>query len=330
MRLAWIMASAALALGALAGCSQSHEARSAAQSRLVLLGTAGGPVIRTDRAGIASLIEVGDRRYLIDCGEGCVRQLQFADFSPGDVDEVFITHLHIDHIADVSSLAAFAWAADPRARIGVHGPSGTRMLVQRALDYLQFPEELFTAETPGMGRVAEIMTGRDLEGVSGEPVEIFSDGIVRVLAVENSHFDHLSGREFFFGPARSYSYRVETPDRTLVFSGDTGPSPALERLARGADILVCEVMDVEATIAMFRRRSGLSEAQIADIERQMRAKHLTPIDVGRLAQAAGVGTVILSHYASAPGQSEDVREFMREIRSVFSGDVIAGSDLQVF
>lgn len=299
---------------------------------MVLLGTAGGPVIRQHRAQISTLLEIGGKQYLVDCGEGCVTQLKKAGVEAAQIDAVFLTHLHLDHVAGLATLGAFAWAGSTGARIAVHGPPGTSHLVSQGLAQFAVPEALFSAEVSGMGQLANTMTATEYDVAGDKPIEIYRDEFIRVTAVENSHLKHLAGAEFAFGKARSYAIRLDTPSRSIVFTGDTGTSPAVINLAKDADILVSEIMDVNGTMAMFRTRRNLSDEQAKAIEAQMRAKHMSPEDVGRMAQAAGVRMVVLSHDGSAGDEAGNARfeALAAEVRRYFSGSVVAGQDLQNF
>jgi ribonuclease BN (tRNA processing enzyme) len=135
---------------------------------------------------------------------------------------------------------------------------------------------------------------------------IYSSSGLTITAVENSHYALTE----FESPQKSFSLRFDAPDRSIVFTGDTGESLAVEQLARGADILVSEMV-TEADIAMVP----------AQVRAHMRAEHLSPTQVGQLAAAADVAVVVLSHYTRA--SPED----LAAIRGQFSGQVIAGEDL---
>lgn len=298
----------------------------------MLLGTAGGPAIRTHRAQIATLFESEGKRYLIDCGEGCVTQLKQAGVEAAQVDGVFLTHIHLDHVAGVTALGAFAWAGGKSSAITVHGPPGTAALIEQGLAQFSGASAIFGAEVPHMGRVTASMSATEHDVAGHRPVEIYRDAKLRVTAVENSHLAHLAGRDFAFGKARSYAYRFDTAARSVVFTGDTGASPAVETLAQGADVLVSEIMDVAGTMAMFRARHSMTDAQAAHVEAQMRAKHLSPEDVAHLANKAGVKLVILSHDGSAGDEAgnQKLEEMAAQVRKLFPGRVVAGEDLQAF
>tara|TARA_R110001599_G_scaffold26544_5_gene93628 strand:+ start:8475 stop:9440 length:966 start_codon:yes stop_codon:yes gene_type:complete len=302
----------------------------AADEQLVLLGTAGGPQLDTDRSQPANLIVAGGKPYIFDCGEGCATQLLKAGFNPAEVEQAFLTHLHLDHSGGVGALAAFRWTGGASTKLTVFGPPGTGDFVDAALRYFSMPGSVHAREVASLREFDALVAGQDIVQADGKIFELFKDENVRVRAVENSHFDHLAGVDIGFGPLRSFSYRIDSAARSVVITGDTGQSKALQELASGADILVAEVMDVDGVIAAFRARGDIPEAQLPVIEAQMRAKHLTPEDVGDLARSAGVTKVALTHFAGAGQGAESVEKMVTAVQAVFHGEVFAGVDMQAF
>jgi len=215
---------------------------------LVLLGTGARPIPRKDRSQPANLLVVGGRPYLIDAGNGVARQLDHAGFVPSDVRTVFITHHHVDHNADMGELMSFAWIEDNRrndksvAPMRFYGPASPSTLVQAAQSFLAVSERILRAGVP-MAPVAGRFEGHDIAG----PGEVFRDDRIVVTAVENSHYMGANTNAAATAD-KSYSYRFDTPSRSVVFCGDTGPSESLTALAKDADVLVCEVNDLEASM----------------------------------------------------------------------------------
>ncbi|MEO9617170.1 MBL fold metallo-hydrolase [Parasphingorhabdus sp.] len=306
------------------------EQRAKAGTKIVLLGTGGGPRLRVDRAQPANLLVVEGTPYLIDCGEGCVTQLRKSGHDPAALGAVFLTHLHLDHSAGTASLGAFRWTLGAQDVLSVFGPPGTAKFLDAGMEYLSLPGSVHATEVRGMGSMKNVIRAQDLSVDSKGAVEIYRDGRVRVQAVNNSHFYHLAKVDAGFGAIRSYSYRIDTSDRSVVFTGDTGPSKALERLAKNTDVLVTEVMDVDGIMAQFEERGGFTAAQLLMIEKQMRAKHLTPEEVAKLATAANVKTVLLTHFTTPDGDKAAVAQITARVRAGFDGEVIAGEDLQAF
>jgi ribonuclease BN (tRNA processing enzyme) len=272
---------------------------------LVLLGTAGGPGAQSDRAGIASLLSVNGKQYLIDAGYGLSQQLARAGVAEKDVSEVFLTHLHDDHTAGLAELMTFAYTTRI-AHLEVIGPPRTGALVDAALALLDVSAEIRRVENRIPASPREVFVARDVQ-----PGLVYADQNVRVTAAENSHFnfkpDSAEARN------RSYALRFQTPDKVIVFTGDTGVSEPVAELARGADILVAEVVTPEAVASVP-----------AAVREHMEKEHLSLAQVGQLAAKAGVKTLVLSH---GPKLN---RSHLAEIRRHFSGRIVAGQDLARF
>lgn len=328
--LAGLLVLAATMGGRIAAEPAPPAAREAATaSKVILLGTGGGPIARVSRSQPANLLQVGGKTFLIDIGDGTPRQLVRAGVPLNAVDAVFLTHLHFDHTAGIMGFLALDWQARRRAPVTFYGPPGTRLLVSDTLQVLASGEAIFRPQLPDLPPMASVFSGTDWE-VTG-PREVYRDSAVTVRAVENSHYGTMHLEPADHGVNRSYSYRFDMADRSVVFTGDTGPSAAVEGLARGADVLVSEIIDIDAIIAGLKRRqqaTGVDQQPLID---HMVEEHLTPENVGRLAAAAGVGTLVLTHFATPPGQEGfDQAAMLAAIRKHYSGRIVFGEDLAVF
>lgn len=296
-------------------------------TRIVLLGTAGGPSLRRNRSQPATLLVVNGRLYLIDCGAGTVRQLKKAGFQPADVGRVFLTHLHYDHVGDAASLMLFNWVEGTRQPIQFYGPPGTAQLIEGARGFLAIPEALYSQQLPPHPTIAAMTSTQDA-GISG-PTVIYEDDLVRVTAIANNHFDtmHVPAD---LPSLQSYSYRIDTPDRSIVFTGDTGPSAAVAALAKGADTLVSEIIHVPSVVQMLKTTNNATDAQLAPAIRHMEEEHLIPEEVGKLAAQAGVKLVVLSHIAPGLDDHYDGLQYTAGVKKHFEGTVVLGKDLDEF
>jgi len=326
----------------------------AAGSRLVLLGTCGGPWPAPGRSGIAQAVVVGDEAYLVDCGTGVAGQLVRTGLLRR-LRAVFVTHLHSDHVCDFFNLFLLGWPVfEPRTTpIPAFGPGpagGARALPPdppgRAV-----PVIAPACPTPGLAAMAEAQLQahaydlnvrmRDenkpdlrnlfavheiaLPGALGAlprtalapdmaPVVVTEDDHVRVSAILVDHPPVF--------PA--FAFRFDTDRGSITISGDTKPCQNLLRLARGSDVLVHEVFDRE----LMRDAMGGTPALAARL-RHLSATH-TPVDeVGEVAAAAGVGTLVLTHLI--PPWLPDPRlcdeRWARQAQDGFDGTVIVGRDL---
>jgi ribonuclease BN (tRNA processing enzyme) len=307
--------------------AETVAAQPATKTRLVLLGTGAGPIPRKDRSQPANLLVVGGRPYLIDAGNGVARQLAHAGFVPSDVRNVFITHHHIDHNADMGSLMSYAWIEDNKrndksvAPMRFYGPPSTTDLVQASLSYLSVSERIFRAGVP-MSPAAGHFEGRDIRG----PGEIFRDDRVVVTVAENSHYAK-AVESTSTSVDKSFAYRFDTPGRSIVFCGDTGPSDAVTDLAKGADVLVCEVNDTEAALKEIASSTRLPPLALKAVRMHMEKQHISPEQIGQMATKAGVKSVVLTHISPGLDGEVDLSPYTEGVRKYFNGSVIAGRDL---
>lgn len=275
-------------------------------SRLVLLGTAGGPTPKPNRFPAAYALVVGDDILVIDAGNGTAQQLVRAGLNLNRVRHVFVSHHHSDHDADIGTLALLAWAANPQAPVTLWGPPPMRAQMAAFRDYARFDIDTRTADEgrpdfDAMTRVQEI---------AGDGL-LLDDGVVRVRCARNVHPPI----------ADSYAFRIDAPDRSYVFSGDTTYSAAVVALAKGADVLVHEVMYLPALDALIA-----SEPNAKTLREHLLASHSTPEQVGRVATEAGVKTLVLSHFV--PGGPVVADAAWREaVRPHFAGEILVGRDL---
>lgn len=329
------------ALGLLGAIFCGASASGAAQAfpshttRLVFLGTYGGPKAVKFRSEPATLLVVDKTPYLIDVGPGTDRQLAWAGVRHSDIKAVFITHHHIDHDGGLVSYMALAWFEKawhhlPLTPVGIYGPPATSYLVHTALDYLSVSERIFRTGVPALPPSDGIFPAHDIE----KDGRFYDDGGLRVTAAENSHFHFVSR-----GPTgdidKSYAYRFDTPSGSVVFTGDTGPSDAVAKLAEGADVLVSEVcLCSERSPAPKAKRGGTAERPPDGLDAQqdfhLTHEHLSPEEVGTIATRAHVRTVILTHYVPGDDEETDVSQYTSGVKKTFSGAVIAARDLFEF
>ena len=283
------------------------QALAAGGTRLILLGTAGGPRPRRKRSGSAQVIASGGRLYVVDCGYGVARQLVLAGLPLRQLRHVFITHHHSDHNVDLGALLQLAWQSGLTTRVDCWGPPPTQRMVA---DYLRYQSYDIALRIRDEGRTpfAPLIHARDI--ASAGPV--LRDDRVRVTAANVPH-----------PPLPlALAYRFDFPDRSIVISGDTRESGELVKLAMHADVLVHEVMLAERVPEMLGalpNREALARSVIAH--------HTTAEQVGRVAAAARVKMLVLSHFVPAEDPDIPAEEWLAPVRRHYSGPVIVGRDL---
>ncbi len=296
-------------------------------TRLVLLGTQGGPNFNVERGESANAVVVEGETYLVDCGYGTLMALRRAGLSYRDLAATFLTHLHDDHSGDIAALLSHQWSDGRIEPMTVYGPYGTEQMVQAAIAFSEANTRIRVIDEARSVEPAHIFAGMDLEATS-EPAEVHADERVVVSSVENTHFPESSKREM---PYRSLSYRLDSADRSIAFSGDTAYSENLVELARGADVLVCEAMQVVAMRAAFDRMvAGGAYADNAEgVWAHIVGTHTTTEEAGQMAAEAGVGTLVLSHLIPGALGDLDDEDYIEGVRRHFDGEVIVGRDQMV-
>jgi ribonuclease BN (tRNA processing enzyme) len=299
------LAGAATLTGAASWASRTES--QPARTRLILLGTGGGPRPRKASSASSQVIVRNGAAYVVDCGNGVARQLVFADVPLTTIRHIFLTHHHSDHNADYGNLILLAWAAGLRTRIDTWGPPPlskiTRLFFEmNAVDIgTRIADEQRVPLAP-LVHVHELRHG----GL------VMRDNQVTVRAAVVDHPPVV--------PA--FAYRFDAPDRSIVISGDTARSDSLVELARGADVLVHSAVYLPAIDRLASRVPNASS-----LKRSIIAGQTSVEDAGRVAQAAGVKTLVLSHLV--PPDDPEVTDTMwiAAARLHFSGSVIVGKDL---
>lgn len=294
-----------------------------AELEFITLGTASGPDSNGVQAQPANALIHGQDVYLVDAGDGAVTQLAKAGIRVTRVKALFITHLHFDHSGGVLAVLGLRTQMEAPDVLTVYGPVGTA----------QFVDNLLAAMAPAMDAANGIperhwqarVSVREL--AQGDTVGL--DGItVRVAA--NTHFASPQGSLKKPGYA-SLSYRFDTPRHAFVFTGDTGPSDAVTQLARGADVLVSEMMDKDFALANVRRRNpDLPERALAGLRQHFALHHLSPEEVAAMAAQAGVGGIVVTHFQGAGDGAAQLQAYRARMQDEFKGEIRFARDLDHF
>lgn len=295
-------------LGAVTGAWQPRTgAAQSGRTRLILLGTGGGPRPRTASSASAQVIVSNGAAYVVDCGDGVARQLAFAGVPLTALRHVFVTHQHSDHNADYGNLIWLAWTTGLNTRVDGWGPPPLEKMTA-----LFFEMNAYDIDTriANEGRVPlrPLVHVHELRG-SGR---VMADDSVRVTAALVDHPPVV--------PA--LAYRFDARDRSIVISGDTSRSDNVVKLAQGADVLVHSAMYPPAIDRLVARVPNAAALKASILAHQTSAE-----DAGRVAQAAGVKTLVLSHLV--PPDDPAVTDAMWGDAATrhFRGTVIVGRDL---
>jgi ribonuclease BN (tRNA processing enzyme) len=299
------MWAAAVAAAALRPHSASAQER--VKTKLILLGTAGGPRPRKTRSQPAQVILVNDTPYVVDCGNGVARQLVSAGVPLARLRHIFITHQHSDHNADYGNLMWLSWTAGLQTRVDTWGPPPLERMTQLFFEMNAYDIKTRVADE---GRTPLVPLVHPHELSQGGPV--MQDENVKVTAALVNHPPVV--------PA--FGYRFDARDRSIVISGDTAPSDSLIRLAQGADVLVHDALYLPG---VDRLVAGVPNA--TTLKQSIVSHHTTAEDAGRVAQAAGVKTLVLSHFVPAEDPAVTDQMWIDAARAHFRGTIIMGKDL---
>ena len=278
------------------------------RTRIILLGTKGGPSIgKSGRSNPSTLILINDIPYVVDCGYGISRQLMSAGIALDRLRYIFITHHHSDHNLEYGPLFYNAWITGLPLHVDAYGPSGLRKMTRDFFEY-----EKFDIET----RIVD--EGRDdprkMIGVHefNKPGFVMQNDNVKITSCLVRH-----------PPIKqAYAYRFDTPDRSVVISGDTAYAPEFAEFAKGAEVLVHEVMYLPGIEALIKRLPNAKR-----LREHLMAAHTLPEDVGKIASQAGVKTLVLSHFVPGDDPSITDEQWSEGVRKFFKGRIIVGKDL---
>ncbi|WAX94060.1 MBL fold metallo-hydrolase [Aminobacter sp. NyZ550] len=274
--------------------------------RLVLLGTKGGPAIRPGGPWPTStLLELGGRTVIVDCGLGVTRGVTDAGLSLKALDLVFITHLHSDHVLELGPLLHTAWTAGLATPVRLFGPVGLNRYWQSFVQALEFDIEIRIVDEgrPDLREMVEVVE-------FGEG-EVLRDGSLSVSALR---VDHPPVTECF-------ALRFEHQGTSIVFSADTAFFPPLADFARGADILLHEAM-LEEGVERLVARTGNG----ARLREHLMASHSLAGEAGTIAARAGVGRLVLNHLIPADDPDIGEADWIEAVRKTWNGPLTIGRD----
>jgi ribonuclease Z len=302
---------------------------------VVITGSASA-LVDPDRGGASAAVIVDGHVLQFDCGRMVMENLTRAGVNPLDVDALFLTHLHFDHIASFGYFVISNWIASRQVTLPVRGPAGTSDMARgmifsgHATDvaYVKGLVGTWPDDVPGRPRLEPPIAVEDIE--AGLVVETPH---YRVTATEVPHFQQ-------FG-VMSLAYRVDSSHGSIVVSGDCRPNDNLLALGRGADILINECAKPDAGIVKGGKLARSTSLEAAKSEHTH--PHTTPTWLGRSAAEMGVKTVVATHLAplTAPpasfamsrvyyGSEQPARdvfdEYRRRISASFSGNVVIAHD----
>lgn len=299
-------------------CPAPAQDKGGTRTQVVLLGT-GTPLPDPERSGPCTAVVVNGTPYLVDVGTGIVRRAAAARnkgvqaLEPTNLKIAFITHLHSDHTLGFADLILTPWVMGRKDPLEAYGPPGTQAMAEHIVKAYDVDIKARTTREPEHSNT----TGYKVNVHEIKPGTVYKDENVKVTAFSVRH-----------GELDAFGYRFETPDRTIVISGDTTPSPVLLENCRGCDILIHEVY----TNASFDLVSP-------EWQQYRRTYHTSSKELADLASKAKPGLLILYHRAN-PGcdqaRTDECRkagseeQLLKEMHEYYNGKIVAGHDLDVY
>lgn len=287
-----------------AAAAQSTNAPTS-NTQVVLLGT-GNPWPDPDRSGPATAIVVNGSAYLVDFGAGVVRRAEAAlidkgikALDPTKLRVVFVTHLHSDHTVGYPDLIFTPWTIGRRVPLEVYGPKGLKAMTEHILEAYRVDIE---TRTNANGNQREFPDGHKVNAHEISAGVVYKDANVTVTAFPTKH------------AMESYGYRFDTPDRSIVISGDTNPTEAIIEACHGCDVLIHEAN----SLAWLAKRPAHFQAFAAKY-------HSTTAQLAELASKAKPRLLIVCHAGMSSPE-----ELLKEVESGYTGKVVVGRDLDVY
>ncbi|MEL1251069.1 MBL fold metallo-hydrolase [Aurantiacibacter gilvus] len=292
--------------------------------RWTTLGTAGGPIPTPDRSEPANLLDVGGEVILVDTGDGTADAFAQLGRDIGEPRHVLISHLHWDHVGGLAAYVGLRWMNNFSDPLTIYGPPGIAELVDgivaslRPQERVGFGTGAATADPAANIFVVEL----------SESEQQFAIGDVIVTARTNTHYDFPLEE---IGTT-SLSYRFDMDGRSITYSGDTGPSSELTELAQGSDLLVTEVIALEPLLAeILALRPDMPPPVQSALRQHLATHHVDAAEVGRMAAAADVDHLVLTHFAVPPTPLRESENYLRDgVRQSYLGPLDLAIDLASF
>ncbi|WP_156229653.1 MBL fold metallo-hydrolase [Corynebacterium occultum] len=275
--------------------------------RVTLLGT-GSPIPSTERFGFSVLIQAGDNNYVIDAGRGTIIRLIQAGVEAGQIDGLFLTHFHSDHVISIDDLWMTGYVPAFGGREGtfnVYGPEGVTNIVDNLRTAFQNDIDVRVAD----GEVERDTTGIEAHEFTEDGVIFDQDGLqVTMFEVQHDPADVIKP---------SKGFRIDYNDKSVLISGDTIPHENVVKYGKDVDIMLHEV-------AAFQDRNVLP---------QVISHHTTPDQAGEIFAQAQPELAVYTHFVNGiPGKVEGIsdEEMIARTQENYDGEVILGEDLMSF
>lgn len=315
----------ALLFAAVESAAESSDP-SLSHSEWVTLGTMAGPLPDPVRSQPANALVVNGNTYIVDAGDGTAGRLAASGGTLLDIEAVFISHLHFDHTGGLPAILALRWQTNAPGVLTIYGPPGIKQSVEGIFEYMSVGVA-GSYGAPGMTPNPANHNVKVVELADGDVIELDD---FKFTAIRNAHYSWPKGSSEW-EKYLSFAFKFELSDRIIVYTGDTGPSDAVVEFAKGADLYVSEMLDIQHTIDLVvEKNPSMPEQARQDLEVHLSNHHVTPEQVGDMAARAGVKKLVVTHMAPGLVQPSKVLYYTNRVRAEFKGEVIWANDLDRF
>ncbi|MEQ1551439.1 MBL fold metallo-hydrolase [Sphingorhabdus sp.] len=288
---------------------------------VALCGT-GSPLPNADRAGACTVVIAGKHMYVVDAGEGGARNISLMGIPNGKIEGLFLTHFHSDHIDGMGPMMLLRWTgSSAKAPLAVHGPTGVEAVIA-GFNAAYSQDNGYRVAHHGEDIVPPSGAGATAMpfAIEGESAVVLEKDGLKVTAFKVDH-DPVS-------PA--VGYRFDYKGRSVVVSGDTAKSAVLERVAKGADLLLHEALQPRLVSKMTAALDKKGLGNTAKITRDILDYHASPEEAADSARKAGVGQLVFTHIVPPFPSHFFNPAFQGNAPKRFKGEIVVGEDGMLF
>ena len=286
---------------------------------LVLCG-AGTPFLDEIRSGPCAAVIAGDKVYIVDAGAGATGVLSRLRIPQGDIDGIFITHFHSDHIDGLGELFLQRWVFGAReSQVPVYGPTGVDQIVN-AVNLVYTPDTKYRVDHHGGHIVPPAGSGGQAVAFAvpedGKETVLIDEGDLKVISFRVDHSP--------IEPA--VGYRFDYKGRSILISGDTIKSANVSLFSNGVDLLVHEALAPELVAVITNSAEATGQKKMAQITRDILNYHTTPVEAAEIARDAQVGHLLFNHIVPPLPLSALEEIFVDGVDKIYAGPVTVGRD----
>ncbi len=279
---------------------------------------AGSPLADPKRGGPCLAIRAGERAFIFDAGTGGSRNLAQMRFPLGQVETIFLTHLHSDHMDGLGEMLMQVWVnGDRSAPLPVMGPIGTAQVVDGFNQAYELDQGYRVAH-----HGADIINPAGAGGIAKEisldtlQTRIVDEDDLKITAYKVTHEP--------ISPA--FGYRIDYKDRSISISGDTSFDPNIAKVSQDVDVLLHEALNVEMVQIMRDSASEVGQSRLAKIFDDITNYHATPVEAARTAKSAKAKALVLTHIVPMLPTDALIPMFLKGTEEVYEGPITVSED----